>query len=100
MDIIPNTKNRPSIKIEDLTQEHIIVATDDDSNPMMFTLGEYEVESTSVFLVINKDLTIGNCYSYEKNLNQFLVNRKGWTFQAFHQDDWKEALQWLIENGK
>lgn len=94
------TKDQEVIKVDELTPQYVLVAVDANKRPLIFTLRDYHDESSGCLLCISNGLSEGNGFDDISDVDDFMIRHPSFRFEAFHQDEWKEAMTWLIENGK
>jgi len=93
------------ININDITEEYLVVAVI-DKHPCILGKGYRDDSKDLCFFTLNVDFTQGNGYDFseeedtiQKMVKEVLKEPKS-KIEAFHQDNWKEALQWLIDNAE
>lgn len=92
-------ENKDVILTSKITTKHIVVGFNLKNNPVILTTEKYGIEKYKLTLM-NEGFTRNNGYgSFEsiKEIVEYYVER-GWRLEVFHEDDWKKALQWLIDN--
>ena len=88
-----------AIPVNEITHKHIVVAIDESNDPVI--LGNSDCGGDDYkFLCLSEGFSMGNCYVSFNSMQSCVENyiKKGWKMQVFNQDDWKKALQWLIDN--
>lgn len=92
-------KEKNTIFINEINTSHIIVAIDDDNSPVIMTNSDCG-DNKYKFMCLSDQFTLGNCYREFYNIQQCIINYiiRGWKIEVFHQNDWRKALQWLIDN--
>jgi hypothetical protein len=88
------------ILTSDITEEHIVVAV---INKIPSILSKWYKEPCSElrFYIVNNRFTTGN---YIRGGGDKIRDKVEWAIRndhpiaVFHQDNWKQALQWLIDN--
>ena len=101
---IQTQKQNDVINIEDINEEYLVVAVI-DGNPTILSKGFNEEKTQFGFFKLNTDFTIGNSYKFNNygTIQKMIEKVLGCPedkIEAFHQRNWKEALQWLIDNAK
>ena len=100
MEIITNTELYKTIRLEDITDDHIIVMVR-NNKPYILSRDNFGAGSFK-FLSISTQLSDGNNIEHlrltKKELLLNYIDDKYSKIEAFYQDDWKEALKWLIDN--
>lgn len=95
----PISKNKKNtIFVEDITSKHLVVGITSYGSPVILTNSMYEYR----FTCINDQFSERNSYRGSSSIQE-LVERyleSGWNIEVFHEDNWKEALKWLINNSK
>lgn len=96
-------ENKDVILTSKITSIHIVVGLNLDNNPVILTTERYGIEKYKLTLM-NKGFTLNNGYGYGsfksiQKIVEYYVE-KGWKLEVFHEDDWKKALQWLIDNAE
>ena len=88
-----------TIPVNEITYKHIVVAIDESNYPVILGNSDCGADDYK-FLRLSDGFSMGNCYVsfYSIQLSVEYYIKKGWRLQVFHQDDWKKALQWLIDN--
>ena len=98
----PVSKNKENtIFVEDITSKHLVVGITSYGSPVILTNSQYWGNDYK-FTCINDQFSERNSYSSNSSIQE-LVERyleKGWNIEVFHEDNWKEALKWLINNSK
>ena len=98
----PISKNKENtIFIEDISSKHIVVGITSYGSPVILTNSMYEGGDYR-FTCINDQFSERNSYNSNSSIQE-LVERyleNGWNIEVFHEDNWKEALKWLINNSK
>lgn len=96
-------ETQDTILTKDITEQHIVVAVI-NGNPCLLNKGETEPEGKLSFKILNNNFTKGNCYDYPslectlKKMVEHAMKDTSDKVAVFHQSDWKQALQWLIDN--
>lgn len=95
-------ETQDTILTKDITEQHIVVAVIDGC-PCILNKGFYDDDKDLAFKIISRDFTNGNCYRFGgentiQRMVEFAIQNKKATVAVFHQSDWKQALQWLIDN--
>lgn len=108
MKLVEKVVNKEFISIDEITFNHIIVGTSKYNNPLILSKGYYEENANLCFMMINGDnsiITKGNGYAFSndddspcKMVRKAIYN--GCKVEVFDRRDWKQALQWLIDNCK
>ena len=96
--ILPQ-RDKDTIPVNEITYKHIVVALDESNYPVI--LGNSDCGSDDYkFLCLSDGFSMGNCYVSFNSMQLCVGNyiKRGWRMQVFNQDDWKKALQWLIDN--
>jgi hypothetical protein len=104
---IQTQKHYDVINIEDINEDYLVVAVI-NGNPTILSKGWGQDETQLRFKQINKSFTEGNgwVFSNEEDTIQKMISYlddgfKGtYKIEAFHQRNWKDALQWLINNAE
>jgi hypothetical protein len=102
---IQTQKQNDVINIEDINEDYLVVAVIHGS-PRILSKGWGEDNSQFSFFNLKDDFTLGNGipYSDETNTIQKMIERAiqepNSKIEVFHQRNWKEALQWLIDNAE
>ena len=107
---ILNTEN-DTILVSDINNTHIVVANI-NGNPCILGKGFGELGKDLCFFLLKNDriftnssanITVGNGFGYDQNhdtpakmVKIALENDN--KVAVFEQDNWKDALQWLIDN--
>jgi len=104
---IISTGTKDTILTSEITWNHLIVAVI-QGEPCILGRGYNEVDSNIPFFVLknncgSKCITTGNGYprSPKEDTPQKMVEffiKQGEKVAVFHQDDWRDALTWLLEN--
>lgn len=95
-------ETQDTILTKDITEQHIVVAKFRGS-PCILSKGYIQEMDYLTFFDLSDQFTIGNgfgCGSGNdtlKEMVEYTINR-GYPIAVFHQSDWKQALQWLIDN--
>lgn len=104
---IEKLENEKVIEINDITFNHIIVGISKYNEPLILSKGYHEENSKLSFMIINTNIngfiTNGNGYQFSNDDNSpsKMVRRalhSGCKVEVFKREDWKQALQWLIDN--
>ena len=96
-------ENQDTILTKDITEQHIVVAVV-NKFPCFLTKSYFEPDEGLSFQQLNFGENKGNGYSYSSDeyTSRLVVEHvlKNITDKVavFKQDDWKQALQWLIDN--
>lgn len=98
----PISKNKENIIfVEDITSKHLVVGITSYGSPVILTNSMYDGGDYR-FTCINDQFSERNSYksysSIQELVERYLEN--GWNIEVFHEDNWKEALKWLINNSK
>jgi hypothetical protein len=96
MKIITDSKQQDTIHVDELTNHHIIVCVN-DNNPYILTRDDYRTGKYR-FSQLRDEVTNGNGMSGRFDTIKEAVMLRLDAIAAFHQSDWKQALQWLIDN--
>ena len=98
MPILPQ-KDEDIIPVNEITSNHIVVAIDESNEPVILGNSDCGADDYK-FLCLSDGFSMGNCYGSFNSIQLSVENyiKIGWRLQVFHQDDWKKALQWLIDN--
>ena len=93
--------NKDVILTSNITTKHIVVGFDLDDDPVILTNERYGIEEYKLTLM-NKGFTRNNGYVTFESIKELVENyvEKGWKLEVFHENDWKKALQWLIDNAE
>ena len=78
---------------------HIVVGLNLANSPVILTTEKYGVEKYKLTLM-NRGFTLNKGYDEFESIEELVEYyvEKGWNLEVFHEDDWKKALQWLIDN--
>lgn len=101
MKVLLRVKKEEEIHVDDITECHIICAII-NKHPCLLTKGYNESKNSVSFKCIDERFVEGHAYGVTPNgvinttIDQLKKNSK---IEVFHQKDWKDALQWLIDNG-
>lgn len=95
------------ILTSEITFNHIVVAIIDKS-PTILSKGYKEASEQLSFKCISNAteiITMGNGYSFGeidtiKGMVEYALNVKQANIAVFENTDWKQALQWLIDNAE
>lgn len=88
---------------EQVTSNHIVVGIV-NGNPCMLNKGFSEPSTQLTFRDLTDHFVTGNGYRYTdeedsiKTMIEWSIKGHGSKIAAFPQKDWKQALQWLIDN--
>jgi hypothetical protein len=88
------------ILTSEITEEHIVVAVI-NKRPSILSKGYKEPYSELSFNIVNSRFTTGN---YIQGGGDKIRDKVEWAIRndhpiaVFKQEDWKQALQWLIDN--
>lgn len=88
------------ILTSEITDSHIVLAVISKS-PCILTKVYVEPESKMKFVTLSNSFSYGLGYTSPFNTLKETVEwaiNKGYPIAVFHQEDWKQALQWLIDN--
>ena len=106
---IVTTRQTSTIHISEVDQlKHIVVAVI-DGKPTILGKGYHESNKELSFLMLGANepdrliITSGNGYSYnseDDNIGKMILRAMhyGHRVEVFEKQDWKNALQWLIDN--
>ena len=107
MKVILNNKDKNTINIQDVTENHLVVGiidntpcilgkgmSEDDENVIFFTLNNHSDEDG----LITSGYGLGIEHSIKEMIKSELENDN--LVEVFEPKDWKKALQWLIDNCK
>lgn len=96
--ILPQ-KDEDTILVNEINSKHIVVAIDESNYPVILGNSDCGADDYK-FLCLSDGFSMGNCYIPFNSIQSCIENyiKRGWRLQVFHQDDWKKALQWLIDN--
>lgn len=96
---ILDNKKEDTILINKITRAHIVVGFRQDG-PVFATLGVYEKQNTAKLYCISQRLSDGNAFFPFTSIYDLVKNmvNKGEKVAVFHENDWKDALKWLIDN--
>ena len=100
---IVSEKVEEEILVSDITKKHIVVGVIDGC-PVILTLGEFDNFKSLKMMVISEELIRGNSYHHSDisggTLGEIIINSKKFCdkIACLHQDNWKDALKWLIDN--
>lgn len=104
MEIILKEEKKDTIGFSDELFESGIMVGIFSQDPVLITCGEFERKETLKALCLNEAVVTGNSYlGTQKNdmIGRIKAEIKsGGKFAWFPNDQWKEALQWLINNSK
>ena len=100
---------KPILKKEDkdviltnkITNSHIVVGIDLHKHPVILTNKDYGTKDYK-FTLFSSGFTRNNGYGkFEsiKEIVEYYMN-SDWKLEVFHEKNWKQALQWLIDNAK
>lgn len=94
-------ENEDVILTSKITTKHIVVGLDSYNNPVILTTEKYGIEKYKLTLM-NEGFTRNNGYGEFESIQKLVkfYIREGWKLEVFHEDDWKKALQWLINNAE
>ena len=94
-------ENKDVILTSNITTKHIVVGFNLKNNPVILTTEKYNIEKYKLTL-INEGFTRNNGYGNFKSIQELVEYyvEKGWKLEVFYEDDWKKALQWLIDNAE
>ena len=98
----PISKNKENIIfVEDISSKHLVVGITSYGSPVILTNSQYEGNDYE-FTCINDQFSERNSYKSYSTVQELVENylEKGWNIEVFHEDNWKEALKWLINNSK
>jgi hypothetical protein len=88
------------ILTSEITDSHIVVAVIDKS-PCLLSKQYKSADKELGYLILDNGFIRGNAFSpYQKTLKEkveWAINNAE-NVAVFHQSDWKQALQWLIDN--
>lgn len=104
MKIILNNESKDTINIDEITENYLIVSIY-QGEPCILSKGYDEKPKQFTFFSISNNFTIGNGYNFtskEDTIQKMIVDALslGYKVEAFHESDWKKALQWLIDNAE
>jgi hypothetical protein len=91
-----------TIFVDKITDYHLIVATTNAYNyPVMLTRDGH-IDGKYKWVVVNSCFTSGNTivgchYSTIQECVEFAI-QQDWKIAVYHENDYKKALQWLIDN--
>lgn len=102
MKIIMGKQNNDAINVSEITEEHIVVAIISGKPTILIAQTIYNRDK--FFLSISSQVLLSNGYynieeSSIESIIEFHLNN-GAKIECFHQDEWREALQWLIDNAE
>lgn len=86
------------ICIEDITREHIVVSVY-NNRPSIVTCEAYNDEKYRI-RPISDSFIIGNGFGFHGSIKEKIMEamKENYPIAVFHQSNWKQALQWLIDN--
>jgi hypothetical protein len=93
------------INIEDINEDYLVVAVILGA-PRILSKGWEEGNSQFSFFNLKDNFTLGNGIPYPGEGNtiqkmiEMAIQEPNSKIEAFHQRNWKEALQWLIDNAE
>jgi hypothetical protein len=102
---IQTQKQNDVININDITREYLVVAVI-NGNPTILSKGWGQDITQLRFKQINESFTEGNGWVFSSEANtiqkmiEMAIQEPNLKIEAFHQRNWKEALQWLIDNAE
>lgn len=111
MKIITTEQQTSTIHISEVNAEKHIVVAIIGNTPTILGKGYNEHNSALTFFILgstedyNTTITTGNGFDYsheENNIEKMILRtiRNGNKIEVFRKQDWKHALQWLIDNVK
>ena len=94
-------ENKDVILTSKITSSHIVVGLNLNNNPVILTNENYYTEIYKLTL-FNAGFTQNNGYGSFESIQELveLYVEAGWKLEVFHEKDWKNALQWLIDNAE
>ena len=106
------TQRVSEIQIDNINENHLIVAVI-EGLPCILGKGYHELNRSLTFFILgypecrgSGTITEGNGFSYldshdsiKKMVEMAMASGKDNMVAAFDKDKWKDALQWLIDNG-
>lgn len=94
-------EKKQEINIDDLEDSHIVCAII-NNDPCLLT--KDHKNKFKSFKILTENFSKGNSYTNnDMNLKSYMVslnNNFKVKAEAFDEEDWKEALQWLIDNAE
>ena len=103
MKIILEKQNTETIHIDDINENYIVVGVI-SKKPVIAYCNKIRNFKTLEFLIVS-DSIIGNSFDFNGGgvnisdaIKYQIKTTKDSKFEAFHQDNWKDALKWLIDN--
>ena len=88
---------KDAILLKELTPTDYIIVGYIGGNPVILT-PDTNLGGKYSFRSISGGITYGEGYSSDTGFKDTLTEYKEEELQAFKNKDWKEALQWLIDN--
>ena len=81
-----------------ITKYHIVVGIR-SNEPVILSKTDYD-GGKYCFVCIDREFTEHNCYPESNTIKEAVEQQMefGQDTEVFHERDWKEALQWLIDN--
>ena len=96
-------ENKDVILTSEITSSHIVVGLRINLNnyPVILTKENYDTENYKLTL-FNVGFTRNNGYGSFESIQELVEYylESGWRLEVFHEKDWKQALQWLIDNAE
>ena len=94
-------ENQKTILTSKINKKHIVVGII-GCEPAILYCNKFDDLSTLSFLCLDVDTTLGNSFThYEcdsvKEIVEYCLSCDN-KIEVFRQEDWKKALQWLIDN--
>ena len=103
MKTIIQEDTQDTILTNDITEQHIVVAIIYEQ-PCILSKGWGQDESKLQFNILVDSFMFGNGYDFSpkhntiKKMVEKAMKDSNNKVAVFHQSDWKQALQWLIDN--
>ena len=90
------TENQDTILTSEITNNHIIVGFIEDI-PVILVRVNYD-DGSFYFRSLTSEFTNGNGIGDFNSAKQAVEYKIESKIEVFRQEDWKKALQWLIDN--
>lgn len=98
MKIILEKETQEVIEISKINPKTHIIVGIMYNDPFIMTRPDYETGKYE-FRVMNHEFTNGNGTGGRNDFQELIsIHLNRGKIEAFHQDNWKGALQWLIDN--
>ena len=90
------TENQDTILTSEITNNHIVVGFIKDI-PIILVRENYD-DGSFYFRILTSEFTNGNGIGDFNSAKQAVESKIESKIEVFKEEDWKKALQWLIDN--